>query len=152
MHKQITVTSNAKNDANLKLSINFTFKPLVEVEPTSVRLSSQKGADTGAVVLIKTLKKDMQITGVSFKVSGSTDDFKDYIPIQYTMLPVQDTAKNGKAGTSAGKQESQAVYKLRITYTPCEKEDKYGEFVIQTNLPDKPEVKISGSLEAKKTL
>lgn len=99
------------------------------------------------MVLVKSLKKDIKITGVSFKAAGSGDDFQTYIPVQYTLTAVADT---GKKSTNKPARENATVYKLRITYTPCEKEDKYGDFIIQTNLPDKPEIRISGTLEAKK--
>ena len=141
------MTSNAKNEPNLKLSIVFTFKALVEVEPNNIRLSSKKGDDTGAVVLIRSLRNGIKITGVSFKVSGAADDFQSYIPVQYTCTKVADTVQKIR---NKSDKENGTVYKLRITYTPCEKEDKFGEFVIQTNLPDKPELKIGGSLEAKR--
>ncbi len=97
-------------------------------------------------MLIKSLKKGVKVTGVSFKASGGSDDFQSYIPVQYAVIPVADTGRQIKNKP----EESGTVIKLRITYTPCEKEEKYGDFIIQTNLPDKPELKVGGSLEAKK--
>lgn len=137
------------------------YKPLLEFEPTSLRLTARKDKDTGAIVTIKTAKKDFKVTDVQFKETGKDLDWKAYVPLQYSMSPadsarpVKDTVKmkkpSAKGKPDAAPQETMTmIYKLKISCTSVSNKDQYGEFTIKTNMTEKPEIKISGSLEAKK--
>jgi hypothetical protein len=162
--KNITVTTNAKNNPNFKLSIGGNYHPLVEFDPANNwRLTSEKGKDTGGgTITIKTMKKDLKITEVVFKESGKELDWKANVPITFTLAqsdsvkPKKDTASSKVKKTPAGakpKQEAplepQLLYKLKLTYVPISKTDLYGEFTLKSNLKE-AEMKISGALEAKK--
>jgi hypothetical protein len=165
--KYINVTTNAKNNPNFRLSIGGDYHPLIEMEPSnSWRLLSQTGKDTGTVVTIKTPVKDLKITDVQFKENGKELDWKSNIPITYSLALVdsdkekKDTVslKGKKPADKAGKEPAKKApvensvlqYKLRLGYVPFSKTEIYGEFILKTNNKDKPEIKVSGTLEAKK--
>jgi hypothetical protein len=158
-HKYVNVTTNAKNNPTFKLSIGGNYRPLVEFDPNNLRLSGKKGNDTGAVLTIKTIKKDLKILDVQFKENGKELDWKANVPITYslsqdTAKPKKDTVKVKKAAAdakqpAAQKMEDQLMYKLRVNYVPSSQTDIYGEFVIKTNIKENSEIKVSGVLEAK---
>jgi hypothetical protein len=161
--KYINVTTNAKNKADFRLSISGIYRPVIEFEPSNnVRLSAKK--DTGDIVTIKTMKSDLTITDVTFKINGKELDFKAFVPIKFSLaradLATQVNAPPEKDKKDTGKGKKKAlttvqpppatyVYKLRLYYIPSSPTDEYGEFVLKTNIPDKPEIKLSGILEAK---
>ena len=156
----------------MKLSFGGTFRPIVEVEPNSIRLSSLKNADTGEIVTIKSERKDFKISEVYFNASGGGGkemDWKSNIPLQFALLgpdttkkttkePVKESKETVKPKKDTVKSKQEAVekqkepqsYRVRISFKPFDKEDRYGEFVIKTNIPEKPEVKLSGVIEGKK--
>ena len=112
-----------------------------------------KGSDTGVVVTIKTVKKSLKITEVYFKEPENTLDWKGIIPLNYTVLPpdTASTAKNSGGGKSdSAKRDETVAYKVRITYLSTEKKERYGEIYFKTNIPEKPEFNIAGTIEAKK--
>jgi hypothetical protein len=160
----VTVSSNAKNEPSVRLSLGGTFRPMIEVEPLSIRLTSAKGSDTGEIITMKTEKPDLKITEVFFTVTGGGKemDWKSNIPLQFTMLGVEtpkEKPEPPKVKSERGKAKQEPVvakekeplkYRMRISYTPFDKEDKYGEVTLKTNMTEKPELKISGVLEAKK--
>jgi hypothetical protein len=162
--KYITVATNAKNNPSFKVSISGIFRPLVELEPSgSLRLSSAKEKDTGEIITIKTANKDLKILDVLFKENGKELDWKATVPIKFsvtldTAKQKKDTVKvkkapaKGKPDTAKapGQTNELLIYKVRVSYVPSSKTDLYGEFVIKTNLKDKAELKVSGTLEAKK--
>jgi hypothetical protein len=156
------VTTNAKNKPDFRLSLGGNFIPVLEFEPVSIRLSAVKDKDTGITVTIKTAKKNFKVTGIQFKETGKDLDWKAFVPVQFSMSaldstgPAKDTARvkkpadKGKRGAdqSAAKQaQERLIYKLKITCNSISKSTQYGDFVIKTNLPEKPEIKISGVLD-----
>lgn len=159
--KYVNVVTNAKNNASFKLSMAGNYRPLFELEPNNLRLSSKKDKDSGEVITIKTARKDLKIIDVQFKENGKDLDWKAYVPIKFSMVavdtvkPKKDTTKKASikiktTATTAEHTEETLNYKLRVSYIPSSKNDLYGEFVIKTNLKENPEIKISGVLEAKK--
>jgi len=158
--KYVNVVTNAKNNPSFRLSISGSYHPLIELDPSgNLTLSSTKGKDTGAIITIKTAEKNFKITDIQFKDNGKELDFKANVPINFSMLPV-DTVKPVKDTAKAKKTPPKAkpevvpplifAYKVKVSYVPCSKTDIYGEFILKTNLKDRPEIKITGSLEAKK--
>jgi hypothetical protein len=136
--KSITVTSNAPT---LVLSIKGSYRRIVTVEPEHIRLSSVKGRDTGAIVTIQTDSDKFDVTGVTFSLKTADDvrDWRSQFPLRYRL---------SAADTATGKQKSRRRYQLKILYSSSEKIDKLGEIIIKTNLPEKPEISITGSLES----
>jgi hypothetical protein len=155
--KAMTIMSNAKNNPSMKVSFGGTFKPIIEVEPLSIRISSWKNADTGEIVTLKTDRKDFKVTEVFFKMSNSAGDldWKSNIPLQFTMMKPEPDAKATIADKSLVKPKSDIVqkgketpsYRIRIAFKPFDKTERTGEFIIKTNVPEKQEVKITGVIE-----
>jgi hypothetical protein len=141
--KSITVNSNAKNNPVLRLSLAGTWLRAFSIEPSSIRLEPPFGKDTGFVCSVTAVKKDLRITGINFKETGKEDGWLSMIPIRYTLTA--DTTESKKA-----KKDDPLRYTLRVMYTPVEKTDKYGDFIIRTNIAEKPEVTVSGVILAKK--
>lgn len=160
--KYITVTCNAKNTPSFRISLGGVFIPLVQVTPTVVRFTT-KGKDTSNVLTIKARRKDLKISEVIFRETGKDADWKSSVPISFSLAMEDSSAArvnnpttapdSGKANldstTAAGKMPSY-TYKLKLSCTPGEKETKYGDIIIKTNVPEKAEIKISGVIEVKK--
>lgn len=147
---------------SFRLSINGTYQQIIEFEPPAGwRLYSKN--DSGNIFTIKTMQKDFTIIDVQFKESGKELDWKNIIPIKFS-LSLLDTAKPKKEPEQPKKTSANAkpgaeppskatgimIYKLKISYIPSSKTDISGDFVIKTNLKENPEKKISGTLEGKK--
>ena len=141
--KTITVTSNAKNSPTIRLTLSGTWRQIFSMEPSVIRLVVPKDKDTGVISSITTEKKDLKILGVTFKENGKGAEWLAMIPVRYTLTP--DTT-----GSKTAKKDDPARFTLRLMYTPVEKADKYGDFIIKTNIAEKPEITITGVLEAKK--
>jgi hypothetical protein len=170
-NKSLTVTTNAKNNQSFRLSLSGNFIPLIELDPgNNLRLSATR--DTGEIITVKTPKKELQFIDVTFKESGKDVDFRSIVPIKYSLVLTDSTKSGGaagkdnpasdkkgqingkktveKAGKAAGvKPMFLYIYKLRLNYVAASSTEQYGEFTFKTNIPEKPEIKLSGTLEAK---
>ena len=101
-------------------------------------------------MLIKTARKNFDVTGVTFSTGQSDPQmaWQSLIPLTYSLSRVADTPK---AKPAAGQKDvlpavDPLTYRLRIMTTMNVNDTKWGEFVIKTNVPEKPEVKVTGSV------
>ncbi len=150
----ISITSNATNSPTLKLSVHGIYKFNIVVEPENLQLYSEKNTDTGTLVTLKTDKKGFQVTGVSFLLGENSSGFtwQTSIPLNYSFA-LADTVKRKQNARESVKPKNDTpepnrlpVYKLRIKFPATEKESKLGTFIITTNHPGKPEIKVLGNL------
>ncbi len=151
--KSITVTSNA-SDEPVALSISGVYSKFVELEENHIRLSSFKGSDTGAVVTISSGRKGFKVTGVSFAYNENNLEhkFHSFIPLKYKLFPSTDPNVAGPGGAQVKidtlENAARYFYRLKILYSSKKPMDKFGEVIIKTNVPEKPEIRVSGTLES----
>ncbi len=151
--KRVTVASNAAHDAAmLALTITGVKQSVIAADPQAVHFNAGAKRDTGVVILLKTERKNLEVTGVNFAFDQNDPlmSWRSSIPMSYTLTRVADAAA---AQSNAGKEPGNPAlitYKLTVPYSPAQKGDLYGELVIKTNLPEKPELKISGMIESVK--
>jgi hypothetical protein len=130
--KSITVSSNAKNESMVKLSIEAIIESIIDVSESYLQLSTEK------IITLTTSKKDLLVNEVVFKVSSNADvpSWQKEAPIscKFTFTPQDSLVDNKKR-----------VYKLSIIAPHVEK-TTYGSFIIKTNHPDKPEISLGGSI------
>ena len=155
-NKGVTVEFGGGKLMPFHLTVRGIKKQIVSLEPNTIQVPTGKGRDTGAVILIKTEKKKFAVTGITFS-SGQSDlqmAWQSIIPLKFSFSLVPDSGKPKQVALKTPwtkkkplPESSLLTYRLRITASLSEKESRWGEFVIKTNLPEKPEIKLSGSLQ-----
>lgn len=110
-------------------------------------------------MIIKTERRDLKISDVSFKENGKPEDWQAYIPLKYSITVDSAKTRPDSAGPEKAKTKPAAgspppatrlEYRLKISAIPGGKDEKSGELTIKTNISERPELKIGGSIEAKK--
>jgi hypothetical protein len=152
--KRISITSNAEKQSSYTLIIRGTKRNIISTEPETVHFYTGKEQDTGVTILLKTDRKNFSITSVTFSPNQNNEplNWRSSIPMPFFLTKMPDTveAKPAVPNTSAPAAPPLSIYKLKIPRSPNSREELYGQLIINTNLPEKPEVKISGMIEAAK--
>ncbi len=152
--KKISITSNAPNNSPFILTIRGIKRNIISTDPDAVNFHAGIGRDTGVTILLKTDRKDFSVIGVSFSPNQSNDvlGWRSSIPMTFSFVRIPDTVEAGAVGSKTGTPAMPPVfvYKLKIPSSPNSREEMYGQLVITTNLPEKPELKISGMIEGSK--
>lgn len=152
--KRISITSNALNNSPFNLTIRGIKRNIISTDPDAVNFHAGIGRDTGVTILLKTDRKDFSVIGVTFSPNQNNDalGWRSSIPMAFSLTKIPDTVEAGAAVSKTGTPAVLPVfvYKLKIPGSPNSKEEVYGQLVITTNLPEKPELKISGMVEASK--
>jgi hypothetical protein len=139
-YKYIAVRNNDPSWPRLELAISGTLRFLIHFEPEAIVLPTQEKKDTVQEVILRTAKKDLQITAVSFVLSDPPAEWLASLPLHFYF--------NDKGIKGTG---NEYTYKLKVFYAPVDgKFAGYGKFIVRTNHPDKPELQISGALDVKK--
>jgi hypothetical protein len=131
--KSITVTSNAANEKEVRLTIAATIRAVVELSDISLSFG---GADTtkSRTVTLASKKHDLAISDVFFKQTttesapGWQNDIR--LPVTYKWIPLDSIRPDGAR-----------VFKLELT-APKVETAVNGEIMVKTNHPEKPELKI----------
>ncbi|HEX2956664.1 MAG TPA: DUF1573 domain-containing protein [Chitinispirillaceae bacterium] len=138
--KYITFTSNSTVDPTVKLIIQAEIISPVKVTERYIRLDSTS-TKTPHVVDIFSLRKDLKISGVSFKMTpqDSKNSWQSDLPIdiKYKLLPSDSVTADSSS------------YRFKIQmFTPVIKGTLYGDFTFITNNPEMKEVVVQGALLA----
>jgi hypothetical protein len=134
--KSAVVTSNAKNEPTIRLTLNATIRPVIAISKQYISLQSSKDQKSDSL-LLSSLKKDLIVTSIIFKPhnQNSTEWYNQHsIPITYELNK-----------TDSISPDSFTVFTLLIKSTSL-KESVTGEFIISTNHPDKKQISINGSI------
>ncbi len=135
--KGITVTSNAKNEPTVRLSIEATIQSAIDISETYLSLGAN-GVDTSKSIFLSSKKTDLKILDVTFKMGANTEtpDWQLKLPlaINYKFIPTDSTRSDGYR-----------VYKLNL-FNPHATKAAPGELIIKTNHSDKPEVRLRATL------
>jgi hypothetical protein len=136
--KYITFTSNSTVDPTVKLIIQAEIISQVKVSENYIRLDSLS-AKTPHVIDIISLRKDLKISGVSFKSTpqDSKNSWQSDLPldIKYKLLPCD----------SVSADSSNYRFKIEM-FAPAIKGTLYGNFTFKTNNPEMKEVVVQGAL------
>jgi hypothetical protein len=136
--KNVTVTSNAKNEPSVRLTIEATVQSIIDVSETYLMFDA-KNAKTPHTIYCSSKMADLKVTEVSFKATGTpgTPAWQSEIPLatNFKWLPTDSTRADGYH-----------VYKLEL-FSPDVKTAVTGELVVKTNHPDKPEISLTVNIQ-----
>ncbi|MCL2690156.1 MAG: DUF1573 domain-containing protein [Chitinispirillia bacterium] len=136
MRRGITVTSDAANSPTLRLMIEASIIPYIEVSENHLTFTS---AAPGTITL-SSAKKDLNVTGIVFNPqnSGNVANWAANVPfnVNYQFGASDSTRADGLK-----------VYRLVITPPTINGEPMNGRFVITTNHPDRKEISIQGRVQ-----
>jgi hypothetical protein len=135
--KVITVTSNAQNEPSVRLTIEATIQAIIDVSETYLNLAPANSTSPHAI-LLTTQKRDLKVTGVSFKLTENATT-----PGWQASLPI--TIKFDYHPLDSVLTDSSKVFKLDL-YSPAVDKTVSGEFLIKTNHEDKPELSVKGTI------
>jgi hypothetical protein len=136
LSKTITVTSNAKNEPIVRLTITAKVQSVIDISETFLDLNSSN-INFPRILTLSSKKSDLKISGVSFKanqVSGIAEWQNIPLSLKFTW-----------ASTDSIRPDGSHVFKLEIYSLPIG-ELKYGEFTLKTNHADKPEIVLTGNI------
>jgi hypothetical protein len=136
MTKTITVTSNAANEPSVKLEIQATIEATIDVSEGFVNMSAAENAQPHTLVLASR-RTGLKVLDVSFRMAqgeGPSWQANMPVPVKFTLTPTDSTRPDGLH-----------VYRLALT-TPAAKEASYGDLVIKTDHPDKPEITVRAQI------
>ena len=151
--KTIAIGFNNEKFAQEVVTVHGIWKHLVSVSPDQVTFAYGNIPDSGVSLTIATEQKNFNVLTVSFQINqDSPMDWSSSIPLNFTLSKIPDAMSikpaNAKPETAA--TPTGPAYKLTIRYASHEKQDRYGQIVIKTNIPGKPEIKVSGILQGHK--
>ncbi len=134
--KFITVLSNAANTGSLLLTITAKLIPAIELSEDYISLVQQKPH----ALVLACANKDLHITSVGMTVAASSPTATLWqsnlpMPISYRWIPTDSTRMDGMR-----------LFRLELT-APAVKERLSGEFVISTDDPEKPVIRLNGAIE-----
>ena len=135
-HKALVLWTNDPLYPRAEIAIDGKIKFLIEAAPVSVVLPTTGNKDTVQEVTLKTARSDLRVSRVAFVMTNSPSPWETTLPLKFVF---RKTGQKDAGGIY--------VYSLKIYYGRVDKERRYGSFVITTDHPQKPEVKITGLLE-----
>jgi hypothetical protein len=137
IHKTVTIISNAVNTPTLRLTIIAEIQPIIDVLKRYISLSLPKDQSSNKIYFAS-LKKDLLVKDVSFKVAGKNENEwqnKLTIPIKFEWNKTDSIRTDGLQ-----------VFLLTLKGSDLT-EPVDGEFIIKTNHPDKSEFNINGRID-----
>jgi hypothetical protein len=138
LSKSITVTSNAKNDSLVQLTVEATVMTVIDIKESYLTLDASY-EKTPRTVFVASKKADLKVVRVSFK---SNDNIGAVTTVQKDSTIL---IKHAWSRTDSTRSDGSRVFKLDL-YMPAIENPVSGEFIIKTNHPDKPEINMPGAL------
>jgi hypothetical protein len=136
--KFITVTSNAKNEPSVRLTIEATVVSVIECSETYLSLTTADAKSPKTISLASKMA-NLKVTTVSFKSEANpgTPDWQAEVPlsIKYEWRPTDSIRPDGYR-----------IFKLAV-FSPGYDNSVNGRFIIKTNHPDKSELSLQGSIQ-----
>ena len=138
LSKSITVTSNAENEPTVRLTIEATVQPIIDVSVSHLTLD-KSNSSTPKTVILATKKSDLKVSDISFKPirHSQKPEWKAKFPlsIKHTWTPTDTVRTDGYR-----------VFKMDM-FSPNLEESISGEFIIKTNHPDKSIITVRGNIK-----
>ena len=139
-NKSATISSNAKNSPSLQISMKGNVKEPISASPDYIQVTRDAEGKYEFLVTLTTEKADLKIEEVTFKNNQTPSDksptWQKELPIPVNFSLVKDSVV----------QKTDHAYKVKIMLNYTESVNKSGDFLIKTNHPDAPEVKVSGTI------
>jgi len=133
--KALTVTSDAKNTPTLRLSMKFSLKGIVNVVPSYLAIGKAQPVD----VTLSTEKADLKIKRILFKETEITkSNWQADLPTFLTFVVTKPDSV---------RKDGYRDYKVTLSHKLDLEAGKNGNYIIETNHPEKPEISIKGRLE-----
>lgn len=138
------MNSNDSKNPSLRLSIGGTIRSEVEIATKYFDIRPDKNGKWSLEVVLSSIKKDLNVSEVSFvpRDGQSQQGFA-----WQSNLPIIITSQLSKPDSM--KADGYYDYKLKLSLVYNEKTNHYGDVIIKTNDPKKPEVTVSGMVNAK---
>lgn len=138
--KSATITSNAKNIPSLQISMKGIVKEAVSVSPDYIQVTRDAQGKYEFLLTLTSEKANLKIEEVVFKNNQAPSDkvptWQKDLPIPVNFSLVKDSVV----------QKTDHAYTVKIMLNYSESANKSGDFIIKTNHPDAPEVKVSGTI------
>jgi hypothetical protein len=144
--KCATVTSNAKNKAELRLCLKGFVKVPVSVSPQYIQLKKSSTGIYQADLTLSSEKTDLQVKNVTFNSNAQAASTGQNA--WQSKLPLYCTYKLTKP--EKPKDDGSWEFKLVITMNADLPQNQTGEFVITTNHPEALELKENGMIDVGK--
>jgi hypothetical protein len=142
--KSATITSNARNMPTMQISMKGSVKEAVTVSPDYIQFNKDKNGKFEAIITLTSEKADLTIEEIAFKENRPTSNnlpaWQKELPIPVSFSMTKDPAK----------QNADQTFTVKILLNYSETVNKTGEFIIKTNNPDTPEVKVNGAINGAK--
>jgi hypothetical protein len=116
----------------------------VELSSKYLDIRPDKEGKWSTEVVLSSTKKDLSVSQISFI---PRDGQSSQVPVWQSNLPILFTYQLTKPDSL--KADGYYDYKLKISLNYNEKTNRYGDIIIKTNHPKKPEVTVSGMVNAK---
>jgi hypothetical protein len=131
--KAITVTSNAENEANTRLTIEATVMAVIEVSESTINLDCSDTAKAKTVTL-SSKKADLKVSEVMLKMpdGSNTPEWRREIPM---------AVRYSWSATDSTRADGYHLYTLTL-YPPKADKGGSGDITVKTNHPDKQELTI----------
>jgi hypothetical protein len=133
--KDLNVSTNDRRCPKVRFRFSGVYRRIIWTDGLSIILPTPDKKDTTQTVMLYTEKPDLKVTKVSF----APDDLPStqWLPTVPIKFMFRKTGKKNAAG--------QRAYSLQIYYSVTRK-SLFGTFVVATNHPDRPEIRIMGVL------
>lgn len=135
--KYITVYSNAVNDPTVRLTIEATLKAIIDISDSYLSLDASNLKSPHSIYLTSR-KSDLKVSEILFNSNENSDvpqwQSSIHLNIKFNWTPVDSTIP-----------DSSHVFKLDL-FTPNFDKPAYGEFILKTNHPEKPEINLPGNI------
>jgi hypothetical protein len=135
--KWIAVSSNAKNEPTVRLTIKAVYQARIDVLKKYLCFNeSRNNKDT---LCLATKKTDFKISGAEFHSSGSASDNADWqakVPVAISVTAISRDSTRG---------DGSIIYCFELV-SPLVKQSQEGDVIITTNHPGKPEITLRATL------
>jgi hypothetical protein len=140
--KYITVFSNAKNNPEYRLSLGAKLKSYIDLSRQEMKLHTLDHKIWADTITLSTAKQDLSITALSFK---PYEGMSQNAPAWQTDLKMYPGYTLNKVSST----DKKINYNLIVTFVSKNAEPQYGEFLIKTNHPKMPEIKLNGIIDGR---
>ena len=135
--KWIAVSSNAKNEPTVRLTIKAVYQARIDVLKKYLCFNeSRNNKDT---LCLATNKTDFKISGAEFHYTGSASDNTDW----QAMVPVAISVTG--ISRDSTRDDGPVMYCFELV-SPQVKQSQEGDVIITTNHPGKPEITLRATL------
>jgi hypothetical protein len=135
--KAVTVFSNAPADSLVRLIVRATIRPFIDISEETVCINLTDSALKK--LYLSSRKKDLKVTGIFFKMEATrstASTWRSAVPLTIDFMWRQ---------TDSTTADGYHVYLLTLLRPKIE-QSVLGEYLIQTNHPDRPKLVLTGTI------